>query len=349
MPNVKLHIFADMAFLEVFKVSKFYGTLKAVDDVSLSVDQGEVLAIVGENGSGKTTLLRLIAGLEDVDAGEILFKEGRVTGPAFNLVPGHKEIKMLAQDLHLLPKHNIIENIGYDLRGYVEEFQDKRTSDLIDLLRLDGLEEKFPHQLSGGQQQRAALAKALADEPPVLLLDEPFSSLDVMLRDEIKTKVIRKAKGAKVTLVFVTHDVKDALSLADKIAVMRGGKIVQADVPRHIYEKPTDEYVAYLFGSVNVLPVRAFLKVFPKLRAMESLRPIGPGVKVCLRPEHIILCKTEVSMGEGIVQRSSYLGDHWELEVVSHKEVIKIKSRNGYDNGAMVFFKINPSKIHVVK
>ncbi|ELR72112.1 ABC transporter [Fulvivirga imtechensis AK7] len=337
-----------MTFLTVSGVSKSFASVRAVNDVSLTVDRGEILAIVGENGSGKTTLLRLIAGLEDVDSGEIFLDQEKVTGPAFNLVPGHKEIRILAQDLHLFPKHNVAENIGYDLRGYVQEFQEERTADLINLLRLQGLEEKLPYQLSGGQQQRAALARALADEAPLLLLDEPFSSLDVMLKDEIKTKVIRKAKNSEMTLIFITHDIKEALSLADKIAVMKGGKVVQIDMPQRIYEKPVDEYVAYLFGSVNVFLFRIFLRVFPKMNVPERFREVDGRTKVCLRPEHIILCKAEVSMGEGIVQRSSYLGDHWELEVITYSEVIKIRSRKCYSEEETVFFKVNPSKIHIV-
>lgn len=334
-----------MSFLELQGVTKFYPEQQqpAVKDVSLSIQRGAVVAIVGENGSGKTTLLRLIAGLEDADEGVVTLGDKPITGPAFNLVPGHKEIKILTQDLHLLPKHTIEENIGYNLRGYVEEYQSERLRELTTLLKLQGLEKKRPSQLSGGQQQRAALAAALADEAPVLLLDEPFSSLDVMLKDEVRNKVIRKAREDGTTVLFVTHDVNDALSLADTVVVMRAGRIMQANSPQLVYEKPASEYVAYLFGSINVFSVQAFFRTFP---ALQNQVATGDGGKVSFRPEYVFLSAQEPGTTEGHVSHAYYFGSHWELEVEAMGETVVVYSEKELSQGEKVWLKLDPSGVH---
>ncbi|UII33028.1 ABC transporter ATP-binding protein [Fulvivirga ulvae] len=337
-----------MPFLSLSNVSgKYPGqSLAAVDNVTFDLQEGEILSIVGENGSGKTTLLKIIGGFEDAAEGEVRFMDKLVTGPSHNLVPGHPGIKMLAQNLRLMPKHTIIENIGYNLRGYVQEFQDERLNHLIDLFRLSGLEHKRPGELSGGQQQRAALASALAEEPALLLLDEPFSSLDIMLKDEIRYKVIRQARKDGDTLIFVTHDVKDALSLSDKIAVMREGKIVQMDKPQTVYEKPVDEYVAYLFGNVNILSPDDLFKVFPDLG--NDPRFSG-SQKTCFRPGRVSICKPENKMCMGVVMDCAYMGDNYELEVEVEGVTVKLNSNERYRSGDRLCLKIHPDSIHFLE
>lgn len=338
-----------MPFLRLTHVSRKYPrqNLAAVDDVSFDLQEGGILSIVGENGSGKTTLLKIIGAFEDVDTGEVRLADEVVTGPSRNLVPGHPDIKMLAQDLRLMPKHTIIENIGYNLRGYVHDFQNERLNYLIDLFRLQGLEHKRPVQLSGGQQQRAALAKALAEEPALLLLDEPFSSLDIMLKDEIRHKVIRQARKDGDTLIFVTHEVKDALSLSDEIAVMRAGKIVQMDKPQVVYEKPKDEYVAYLFGNANVLAPDDLFKTFPELSNNYSLHQ---DKKACFRPGRVSICEKQNKMGLGVVTSSVYMGDTYELEVEAGGGVsLKVNSKEYYQPGDKLCLQINPDHIHFLE
>lgn len=338
-----------MPFLQVLNLSKAYPAQEqnAVDNVSFGLKRGAVLSVVGENGSGKTTLLKLISGLLDADKGTVYIENQEITGPAHNLVPGHKEIKLLAQNLNLMPKHTVLENIGYDLRRFVQDYQDERIAGLIQLLRLEGLEEKLPGQLSGGQQQRAALAKALAEQAPVLLLDEPFSNLDIMLKDEVKDKVILKAREDGVTLIFVTHDVKDALSLSDTIAVMREGKIIQMGSPQTVYEKPANEYVAYLFGSVNILSVRQLFTIFPELKELKKFSGLGSNRKLCFRPEHVAICREENRMGAGTVIKVAYMGENRELQIRMGKVVLRIKSRKKYAVGDTVYVKLRLPKIHL--
>ena len=340
-----------MPFLSVNNIFKKYPSqeLHAVEDISLQLRKGEVIAIVGENGSGKTTLLRLINGMEDADKGEVIFNNDKVAGPSSNLVPGHQQIKMLFQEFNLFPKHTIKENIGYNLRVYQEKIQEEKISELIKLCRLEGMENKFPAELSGGQQQRVALAKAIADDPLLLLMDEPFSNLDLFLRDEIKKKVVQKIKKEGNSAILVTHDVKDALALGDRIGVLRNGKMLQLDTPKNIYEKPANEYVAYLFGKVNILKANDFFKnfLFPE---NKKLIGFNNESKVCTRPEHVLICKKEKSQCKGKVKNVMYLGDSYELEVQLKNMLIRVNTRKKkIEKGDEIFLKVSPGRIHLIK
>lgn len=339
-----------MSFLSVKRVSKKYPNQEtpAVTDVSFDLQKGEILALVGENGSGKTTLLKLINGLEDADQGEVYFEEKPVSGPSSNLVPGHEQIKMLYQSFNLFPKHTIRENIGYNLRYQSNDFQEEKVRELIALCRLEGMENKLPSELSGGQQQRVALAKAIADDPQLLLMDEPFSNLDLFLRDEIKKQVIRKIREEGNSAIFVTHDLKDALALSDRIAVMRNGRILQIASPQNVYEKPADEYVAYLFGKVNILSADAFFKNL-NIPGNKKITRITRETKICIRPEHITLCKEEKCQTGGIVETVSYLGDSYELEIAVNDIMIRVNTRKKrIRKGDKLFFKISASKLHLL-
>lgn len=339
-----------MSFLSLKNIYKKYPqqTAHAVEDISFDLEKGEILAIVGENGSGKTTLLKVINGLEDADKGKVYFEEKPVSGPSSNLVPGHEQIKMLYQSFNLLPKHTIKENIGYNLRFQSNEYQEQKVAALLELCKLEGMENKLPGELSGGQQQRVALAKAIADDPLLLLMDEPFSNLDLFLRDEIKKKVIQKIKEEGNSAIFVTHDLKDALALADRIAVLRKGKILQVDTPQNVYEKPADEYIAYLFGKVNIISAEDFAKNFP-LPESKKLSKITKDTKVCIRPEHVLLCKEEKSQCKGTVNYVSYMGDSYELEVQVNKMVIRVNTRKKkIKKGDKVFLKISQSRLHLI-
>jgi iron(III) transport system ATP-binding protein len=339
-----------MNLLQIEKVSKKYPQQisNAVEDISFNLAKGEIIAIVGENGSGKTTLLKVINGLTDADTGYVTFNGEAVKGPASNLVPGHQQIKMLYQEFNLFPKHTIKENIGYNLRYFSNEEQERKTKELIKLCRLEGMENKLPSELSGGQQQRVALAKAIADEPLLLLMDEPFSNLDLFLKDEIKKKVIQKIREQGNSAIFITHDLKDALALADRIAVMRKGQLLQLDTPQNVYERPSDEYIAYLFGNVNILTESEFTQNF-KLPENKNLKKLTKSSKVCIRPEHIMLCKEEKCQSKGVVKNVAYLGDSYELEVEFNKVSIRVNTRKKQVNkGDKVFFKINPAKVHVI-
>lgn len=337
-----------MNLLTVSDLSKQYEGQKksAVHHVSFTMNPGEIVAIVGENGSGKTTLLKLINGNIDADGGEIHFKQEKVKGPIHNLVPGHKHIKMLFQQLNLFPKHTIKENILYNIRMLGNEEQERIFKELIQLCRLEGLENKLPSELSGGQQQRVALAKAIADKPELLLMDEPFSNLDLFLKDEIKQKVIHKIKEERNSALFVTHDLQDALSLGDRIMVMKDGEIMQFDIPQMVYEKPANEYVAYLFGNVNIMNSFDLIKEF-KLDKTSFLQ--GQTKKACIRPEHFIVTSKEKGISNGVVEHIGYLGDSYELQVRTKNMVIRVNTRKKKINkGDRVYLKLNKSKIHFI-
>jgi ABC-type Fe3+/spermidine/putrescine transport system ATPase subunit len=341
-----------MSFLTISEISRKYPatSFHAINGVSATFNKGEVIAIVGENGSGKTTLLKLINGIEDTDSGEIVFNEKKITGPSMNLVPGHEQIKMLFQEFNLLPHHTVSENILQNLRYFKEDVQKEKLAELLKLCKLDGFEDKYPRALSGGQQQRVALARALADNPLLLLMDEPFSNLDVMLKDEIKRAVIRTIRKQGNSIIFVTHEMKDALSLSDRILVLRDGKIVQFDTPKTIYEKPADEYVAYLFGNVNIISAKDFFKSFKALLENPKFKNTNNKSRICIRPEHIQICKEEKSMSKGKVKHISYMGDSYELEIETNGLLLRINTRKkNIVAGEMVFLKINVGRVHVIK
>jgi ABC-type Fe3+/spermidine/putrescine transport system ATPase subunit len=340
-----------MSFLLISEIYRKYPdtSFHAINGVSASFNKGEVIAVVGENGSGKTTLLKLINGIEDADKGEIIFNEKKVTGPASNLVPGHEQIKMLFQEFNLLPHHTVRENILQNLRYFNQTVQEEKLAGLIKLCRLEGFEDKYPRALSGGQQQRVALARALADGPLLLLMDEPFSNLDVMLKDEIRKAVIRAVKKQGNSIIFVTHEMRDALSLADRILVLKEGKIVQFDSPKNIYEKPSDEYVAYLFGNVNILNAKTFLKSFKSLSENPKFKNTNSKTRICIRPEHIQICKEERSMRKGKVRHISYLGDSYELEIETNGLLLRVNTRKkNISEAETVFLKINVGRVHVI-
>ena len=341
-----------MDFLNISDVSRKYPStgFHAIDGVSAIFNKAEVVAVVGENGSGKTTLLKLINGMEDTDRGEILFNGNKITGPSFNLVPGHEQIKMLFQEFNLLPHHTVKENILQNLRYFHQKVQNEKLTELLKLCRLNGFEDKYPRALSGGQQQRVALARALADNPLLLLMDEPFSNLDVMLKDEIRRAVVRAVKKQGNWIIFVTHEMKDALSLADRILVLRDGKIVQFDTPKNIYEKPADEYVAYLFGNVNIISSKDFFKSFKSLLENPKFKNTNSKARICIRPEHIQICKEEKSMNKGRVKYISYLGDSYELEIETNGLLLRVNTRKkNITEGEIVFLKINVGRVHVIK
>ncbi|MFN3404108.1 MAG: ABC transporter ATP-binding protein [Cytophagaceae bacterium] len=331
-----------MDLLSISNIQKKYAANadNAVNGVNFSLAQGKTLAIVGENGSGKSTLLKIINGLIDPDSGEVLFNGEKVKGPSENLVPGHQQIKMLFQEYNLFPKHTIKENILYHLRYYNDGYREERVKELLRLTHLENLEHKLPRELSGGQQQRVALAKALADEPLLILMDEPFSNMDIILKDQIKKEIFAVIEEKKLTCIFVTHDLKDALSLSDFIAVMKDGEIIQLDSPKNIYEKPANEYVAYLFGQVNIVPVATLNKIVPINTSGKS--------KACIRPEHICICKEDKAHAIGVIKKVSYLGDSYELEVKFNNQLsLRINTRKRkLEKGMKIPVKFSVSKIH---
>jgi iron(III) transport system ATP-binding protein len=220
-------------FLTCRGLYKRFGTTNAVDGVDLNVADGHLLSLVGPSGCGKTTLLRLIAGFETPDAGEIELDGRRLCGPGTFVPPEKRKISLVFQDFALFPHMNVAANISFGLPK--EADKKRRVGELLDLVGLQGLESRMPHQLSGGQQQRVALARALAAEPKLILLDEPFSNLDPSVRARVRGEVKQLLQTVGITAIFVTHDQEEALSLAEQVGVMIDGHILQVGTPTEVY------------------------------------------------------------------------------------------------------------------
>ena len=236
-------------FLEIRKVSKTYGSQNACTNVSLEINRSEFFYLLGPSGCGKTTLLGIIGGLVTADAGLVLLKE-----ESLNNIPAHKRpTNTIFQNYALFPHLNVFENIAFGLRikKYPEEIIRQQVAEILSLVSLENFEERRPHELSGGQQQRVAIARALVNEPEVLLLDEPFGALDAKLRKQMQIELKSIQKKLEMTFVCVTHDQEEALAMADRIAVMNRGEVVQVGTPEEIYERPKNKFVATFIGEAN--------------------------------------------------------------------------------------------------
>jgi iron(III) transport system ATP-binding protein len=245
-----------MTSLHLHELSKHYGNVKAVDHVSLHATAGSRLAIVGPSGSGKTTLLRMIAGFEFPDSGSISLN-GQTLAADGRALPAHlRRIGYVAQDGALFPHLSVADNIGFGLQDKGRARQ-QRIAELVEMVALEQhMLQRWPHELSGGQQQRVALARALAQQPQLMLLDEPFSALDTGLRAAMRKMVAQLLGEAGISAILVTHDQAEALSFADQLAVMRQGRLIQSGTPQQLYSQPADEITALFLGEALILPAQ---------------------------------------------------------------------------------------------
>lgn len=242
--------------LSVDGISHRYGTTVALQDVTLAVGEGELMALVGPSGCGKSTLLRVIAGLVQPSAGEVAIAGRHVTGPAW-VPPERRGIGIVFQDHALFPHLDVGANVAFGLRGRTKGERRARVRDVLDLVGLVGYEGRYPHQLSGGERQRVALARSLAPAPAVMLLDEPFANLDHNLRVEVRAQSAAILRSTGAAIVFVTHDQQEALALGDRVAVMRSGHVEQVGAPEEVFHQPSNRFVARFLGDADFLPARA--------------------------------------------------------------------------------------------
>ncbi|MEQ8653329.1 MAG: ABC transporter ATP-binding protein [Kiloniellales bacterium] len=272
-------------------VAHRFGERLAVAGVDLAVHEGELLCLLGPSGCGKTTLLRLAAGLESLQQGSVTIGGQLVAGQGKDLPPEERGVGLVFQDFALFPHLDVAQNVAFGLRGRPAKERAARTDGMLEQVRLADYAKAFPHMLSGGQQQRIALARALAPAPRVMLLDEPFSGLDATLRREVRDETLHVLKQAGIACVMVTHDPEEAMFMADRIALMRAGKVVQEGAPDTLYTQPCDRFVAGFFGEVNVLPGRVKDgRVITPLGAVDAGSAAdGADLDVLVRSEGLLL------------------------------------------------------------
>lgn len=311
--------------LELQNVFKLFGSVKAVDDVSLNIEHGEFLTLLGPSGSGKTTTLNMIAGFEIPTSGDILLENEDIT----TVAPNNRGIGMVFQNYALFPHMTVYENIAFPLKMRKTAAANIRTmtAEALELVKLPGFETRYPNQLSGGQQQRIALARALVFQPKILLMDEPLGALDKKLRDHMRLEIKHLQESLNITVIYVTHDQEEALTMSDRIAIMNNGRIVQLDTPVELYESPTNLFVADFIGESNFMQGRvaetngdsAAIETEEGLKfwvRSPTRMQTGEEISVAVRPEKVQVLASEKDGPEEIVNRFSgrieeivYLGE----------------------------------------
>lgn len=304
--------------LALKQLSKSFGPFVAVDDVNITLAEGQVLSLLGPSGCGKTTTLRMIAGFEEPSSGHITVKGRDVT----QIAARHRGIGMVFQSYALFPHLTVAENVsfGLEMRGLGRAERDGRLSRALAVVRMEGFADRKPRQLSGGQQQRVALARALVIEPNLLLLDEPLSALDLKLREEMRDEIHRIVRELGITTVFVTHDQGEALVLSDVVAVMNAGRVEQLASPRCIYKEPRTSFVARFIGNANVLAGQRDRATGRFQTSIGFALPLAAGCNgdyrsVALRPEEIDFSDPDGTADATIV-RARFLGDVVEYTVI---------------------------------
>jgi len=323
-----------------------------LDNMSLSIGNGEFVTLLGSSGCGKTTTLRIIAGFLEPDAGEVFFDSKNMNG-----VPAYKrEVNTIFQRYALFPNYNVFENIAYGLRvRHVPEAEIKqRVSEMLTLVNLEGFEKRNISKLSGGQQQRVAIARALILKPKVLLLDEPLAALDLKLRKDMQNELKNIQKALGITFIFVTHDQEEALSMSDTVVVMNEGKIQQIGSPIDIYNEPENAFVADFIGESNILDgvMRADYRAYfsgREFRCLDSGFAPNEPVDVVVRPEDVDIVKPEDGMVKGIVTSVTFLGVHYEIIVDIGGFKWMIQTTDCAAEGDEVGLFIEPDAIHVMK
>jgi iron(III) transport system ATP-binding protein len=302
--------------LELDGVSKRYGSESVIEGLSLAVDEGEIVTLLGPSGCGKTTTLRLIAGLERPDAGRVRLRDATVSGPGVHVPPEDRGVGVVFQEFALFPHLTAAENVAFGLRERSSAERERRVAELLDLVGLSDQGDSRPGELSGGQQQRVALARSLAPEPEVLLLDEPFSNLDVDLRVRMREEVRSILKTAGVTAVSVTHDQEEALSISDRVAVVNDGRIEQIGRPERVFQQPRSRFVAGFLGHASFLPgaidgdaVRTGIGSIPRERVSGLADEYDEtAVDVLVRPDDLRASPTTAETADGRVRSRRYLG-----------------------------------------
>ena len=346
----------DSCTLELKAMSRHFGPVKALDGLNLTVQPGELVALLGPSGCGNTTALRIVAGLEVATSGELL-----LNGDRYNETPAnHRDMGMVFQSYSLFPNLTVSENIDYGLRARKvdSDKRQKRVTEMLELVALESKAKSFPHQLSGGQQQRVALARALAIQPRVLLLDEPLSALDAQVRGQIREEIRRIQLDLGITTLFVTHDQEEAMAISDRVGVMSHGRLEQIDKPIVLYNSPATSFVATFVGLANRIPAEITAKgkarvLNQKVNILDSAESFEEGsqVNVIIRPESLeLVSESDDEATRGIVALKSFLGPMTKVGIavegaplihlnISSREVRKLEI------GDRIAFKISSDEV----
>lgn len=331
-------------------VERRYGDMHALRGVSLDIEPGEVVCLLGPSGCGKTTLLRVAAGIEKPSAGRVLINDLEMAGPSRFVPPERRGVGLMFQDFALFPHLSIVDNVAFGLKALPREEARREALAMLARVGLDTYADDYPHILSGGQQQRVALARALAPRPAVVLMDEPFSGLDVQLRENMQEETLALLRETRASSMIVTHHPEEAMRLADRIAVMRKGRVVQAGKAEELYQHPAELFVARLFSEINEVPCRveAGAVATPFGRVPANGLADGTAAILCLRERGIRLSLQRPGLS-GRILHVRFMGDVQlvELGVAGFEAPLRARTSGGEPlaKGADVSIEIDPREV----
>ncbi len=337
--------------IDIINISKSYGDNLVLDELNLYVRENEFLTLLGPSGCGKTTLLRILGGFETPDSGQIIFDQKDIT----NLAPNRRQLNTVFQKYALFPNMTIAENIAFGLKikGKTQAYINDKIRYALKLVNLEGFDNRMPDSLSGGQQQRIAIARAIVNEPKVLLLDEPLGALDLKLRQDMQYELIRLKNELGITFIYVTHDQEEALTMSDTIVVMNQGYIQQIGTPEDIYNEPENAFVADFIGDSNILPaIMVKDKLVKILGANFTCVDTGFGtnqpVDAVIRPEDIDLVDPAKGIITGTVTNLIFKGVHYEMEVMANNFEWLVHSTDMVPVGTEVGIWVDPFDIQIM-
>ncbi len=338
--------------LEFVNISKMFGQTAAVKDVSLQLHPGEIACLLGPSGCGKTTLLRIAAGIEKPDQGRLLFDGREMAGPGRFVPPEKRKIGLMFQDFALFPHLSILDNVAFGLKNLGREEARKIALHALERVGLAAIAAQYPHHLSGGEQQRVALARAVVPRPQVMLMDEPFSGLDQRLRESVRAETLTLLRETRASCLLVTHDPVEAMGLADRIFLMRQGRLVQAGTPEDLYRQPADAAAARFFSDANEIRGKIRNRLVETPLGSFAAPPGATGIEalVMIRPQGI----GRAAQGEGVeglVTQARFQGDDVRCSVmftgVDEPMTALIGARMAPAAGETAWFKIDPSHVFV--